>query len=216
MRWIDKLERRWGRLAIPGLMNAILVGQVIAWVIVMMINKNLLYLINLTRAGLLSGQIWRVVTFLFVPPLSLGLSLVLTMYFRWWIGNALSRAWGDFRFMLYILVGMLGALAACLLTGSADSSGLFLSLFFAYAWMWPQQEVLLFFILPIRIKWLGLAAAVIWLFDFLTSGYAGKISLLFGILSFLVFFGPEMAADLKQKALSRKRRRDWEKKINRK
>ena len=119
MRWIDKLERRWGRYGIPNLMNIILVGQLIAWVIVMVINQNFYYAITLNRTSLMSGQIWRVVTFLFVPPLSTGIQLLLTLYFRWWVGNSLQRAWGDFRFMMYILVGMVGALVACLITGSA-------------------------------------------------------------------------------------------------
>ena len=109
MRWIDKLERRWGRYGIPNLMNIILVGQLIAWVIVMVINQNFYYAITLNRTSLMSGQIWRVVTFLFVPPLSTGIQLLLTLYFRWWVGNSLQRAWGDFRFMMYILVGMVGA-----------------------------------------------------------------------------------------------------------
>lgn len=112
MRWIDKLERRWGRYGIPNLMNIILVGQLIAWVIVMVINQNFYYAITLNRTSLMSGQIWRVVTFLFVPPLSTGIQLLLTLYFRWWVGNSLQRAWGDFRFMMYILVGMVGALVA--------------------------------------------------------------------------------------------------------
>ena len=109
MRWIDKLERRWGRYGIPNLMNIILVGQLIAWVIVMVINQNFYYAITLNRTSLMSGQIWRVVTFLFVPPLSTGIRLLLTLYFRWWVGNSLQRAWGDFRFMMYILVGMVCA-----------------------------------------------------------------------------------------------------------
>lgn len=166
MRWIDKLERRWGRYGIPNLMNIILVGQLIAWVIVMVINQNFYYAITLNRTSLMSGQIWRVVTFLFVPPLSAGIQLLLTLYFRWWVGNSLQRAWGDFRFMMYILVGMVGALVACLITGSAGASGIFLSLFFAYAWMWPEQQVLLFFILPIKMKWMGIAAAAMWVLEF--------------------------------------------------
>ena len=63
MRWIDKLERRWGRYGIPNLMNIILVGQLIAWAVVMIINKYFYYAITLDKAALMSGQIWRVVTF---------------------------------------------------------------------------------------------------------------------------------------------------------
>lgn len=216
MRWIDKLERRWGRYDIPNLMNIILVGQLIAWVIVMVINQNFYYAITLNRTSLMSGQIWRVVTFLFVPPLSTGIQLLLTLYFRWWVGNSLQRAWGDFRFMMYILVGMVGALVACLITGSAGASGIFLSLFFAYAWMWPEQQVLLFFILPIKMKWMGIAAAAMWVLEFLTGNFASRVSLLFGIAGFLAFFGGEMFTTAKDAIVSYKRRKDWEKKINRK
>ena len=132
------------------------------------------------------------------------------------VGNSLQRAWGDFRFMMYILVGMVGALAACLITGSAGASGIFLSLFFAYAWMWPDQQVLLFFILPIKMKWMGIAAAAMWVLEFLTGNFASRVSLLFGIAGFLAFFGGEMFTTAKDAIVSYKRRKDWEKKINRK
>lgn len=149
---------------------------------------------------------------MFVPPLSTGIQLLLTLYFRWWVGNSLQRAWGDFRFMMYILVGMVGALVACLITGSAGASGIFLSLFFAYAWMWPEQQVLLFFILPIKMKWMGIAAAAMWVLEFLTGNFASRVSLLFGIAGFLAFFGGEMFTTAKDAIVSYKRRKDWEKK----
>ena len=111
---------------------------------------------------------------------------------------------------------MVGALVACLITGSAGASGIFLSLFFAYAWMWPEQQVLLFFILPIKMKWMGIAAAAMWVLEFLTGNFASKVSLLFGIAGFLAFFGGEMFTTAKDAIVSYKRRKDWEKKINRK
>ena len=109
-----------------------------------------------------------------------------------------------------------GALVACLITGSAGASGIFLSLFFAYAWMWPEQQVLLFFILPIKMKWMGIAAAAMWVLEFLTGNFASRVSLLFGIAGFLAFFGGEMFTTAKDAIVSYKRRKDWEKKINRK
>ena len=99
---------------------------------------------------------------------------------------------------------------------SAGASGIFLSLFFAYAWMWPEQQVLLFFILPIKMKWMGIAAAAMWVLEFLTGNFASRVSLLFGIAGFLAFFGGEMFTTAKDAIVSYKRRKDWEKKINRK
>lgn len=216
MRWIDKLERRYGRYGIPNLMNILLVGQILAWFIIMFINQNLMYWITLSRSGLLSGQIWRVVTFVFMPPIAGAFELLLTLYFRWWVGNALERAWGDFRFLIYVLVGMAGAVLSCLITGSGSALGIFLSLFFAYAWMWPDQQVLLFFILPIKMKWMGAAAAVVWALEFLTGGFSTKVSLIFGIAGFLVFFGREIFLQIRDAIVSYKRRKDWERRVNRK
>lgn len=213
MRWIDKLERRFGRLGIPNLMNIICAAQAVVWFLVMFVNANLYYILSLTRTGLMRGYIWEVVTFLFVPTLTYSaFSLLLQLYFYWWVGNSLERVWGSFRFTLYILIGVLGAVVSCLLTGSAGSSGIFLSLFFAYAWMWPEQQILLFFFIPIRVKWLGLAAAVVWLFNFFSLGVtmAYRASLVFGLAGFLVFFGPELFAWCRDTITSYKRRRDWE------
>lgn len=211
MRWIDKLERRYGRCGIPYLLNIVLAGQLAVWFLVMFVERNLLYLLTLDRAALLHGQIWRLITFVFVPTLTTSpLMLLIELYFYWWVGNSLTRAWGDFRFTVYWLAGMLGAVVSCLLTGAAGTSGLFLSLFFAYAWMWPDQQVLLFFFIPIKIKWLGWAAAAMWLLEFITSRMTLRVSLLFGLAGFLVFFGPELFGWCKERVVSYKRRKDWE------
>ena len=150
MRWIDKLERRHGDLAIPNLINIVLIGQLVVWFVVMFISTFPLEFFPLIRSGLLHGQVWRAVTFIFVPTLTTSpLALLLELYFYWWIGNALTRAWGDFRFTVYWVTGMIGAVLSCLVTGAAGTAGLFYSLFFAYAWLWPEQRILLFFILDI-------------------------------------------------------------------
>ena len=125
-------------------------------------------------------------------------------------GNPPTRARGDLRFTVHWLAGMLGAILSCLITGFGGSSGLFLSLFFAYAWMWPDQQVLLFFFIPIKIKWLGWAAAAMWLLEFITSRMTLRVSLLFGLAGFLVFFGPELFGWCKERVVSYKRRKDWE------
>ena len=211
MRWIDKLERRYGRYGIPNLINIVLVGQILVWFIMMFVEQRVLFLLPLDRAALLHGQVWRLLTFIFVPTLTTRpLTLLLELYFYWWVGNSLTRAWGDFRFTLYWLAGMLGAILSCLITGSGGTSGLFLSLFFAYAWMWPEQRVRLFFILPVKVKWLGWAAGAVWQLEFLFSRLSGRVSLLFGLAGFLLFFGPELYHWCRDTLVSAKRRRDWE------
>ena len=211
MNWLDRLERRYRRFAIPNLINIVLIGQLVAWFIIMFVNSRLLWALPLSRAELFHGQIWRLVSFIFMPSLQTSpFWFVLELYFYWWVGNSLTRAWGDFRFTVYWLAGMLGAILSCLITGFGSSSGLFLSLFFAYAWMWPNQQVLLFFFIPVKVKWLGWAAAAVWAWDFITTGFSGRISLLFGLAGFLRFFGREIWTWCRDTAVNYKRRKDWE------
>ena len=210
MRWIDRLERRFGRWSIPNLMNLVIIGQVVVWFITMFVNYHIYDLLILTRDGLTHLQLWRAVTFIFVPTLTTRiLYLVLEEYFYWWVGTALERAWGDFRFMVYWIAGMAGAILSCLITGYGSTSGLFLSLFFAYAWMWPDQQILLFFLIPLKIKWLGWAAAVFWAIQFIFGSLSVKLSLVFGLAGFLLFFGPELWRWCRDTVVSYKRRRDW-------
>lgn len=210
MTWLDKLERRYGHLGIPYLINIVLGGQLLCWFIVMFIDSRLLFTLTLDRAAILHGQIWRLISFVFMPSLQTSpFWLVLELYFYWWIGNSLTRAWGDFRFTVYWLAGMLGAILSCFLTGYGSSSGLFLSLFFAFAWMWPNMQVLLFFLIPVKVKWLGWASALVWAVQFLRGGFSTRITLLFGLAGFLLFFGKELYDWVKETVVSYKRRKQW-------
>ena len=204
--WLYKMERRFGRYGIPNLAKYLALGQLVVWVIVMFIYGDLLGLITLSRSGLMHGQIWRLVTFVFVPPLTFNpLYLVLDLYFLYFVGTSLENSWGSFRFTLYYLIGMAGAIVSCLLLGTYSSSTLLYSLFFAFACLYPDVEVLLFFILPIKVKWMGIAAAALYLWDFLWAGMWYKLGMVLGLVNFFLFFGPT----LWQNYQNRKRREAW-------
>lgn len=204
--WLYKMERRFGRYGIPNLAKYLALGQLVVWVIVMFFYGDLLGLITLSRSGLMHGQIWRLVTFVFVPPLTFNpLYLVLDLYFLYFVGSSLENSWGSFRFTLYYLIGMAGAVVSCLLLGTYSSSTLLYSLFFAFACLYPDVEVLLFFILPIKVKWMGIAAAALYLWDFLWAGMWYKLGMVLGLVNFFLFFGPT----LWQNYQNRKRREAW-------
>lgn len=204
--WLYKMERRFGRYGIPNLAKYLALGQLVVWVIVMFFYGDLLGLITLSRSGLMHGQIWRLVTFVFVPPLTFNpLYLVLDLYFLYFVGTSLENSWGSFRFTLYYLIGMAGAVVSCLLLGTYSSSTLLYSLFFAFACLYPDVEVLLFFILPIKVKWMGIAAAALYLWDFLWAGMWYKLGMVLGLVNFFLFFGPT----LWQNYQNRKRREAW-------
>ena len=210
MNWIDKLERRYGNLGIPYLINGLMIGQLAAGLIVLLFDWKFASMISLSRISVLQGQIWRLVTFLFQPIWLGGVLGVLNLVFYFWIGNALTRVWGDFRMTLFMALGVLGAWVGCFLTGSAGPSAIFQSMLFAYTWLWPDQMVLLFGIIPFKMKYLGWYELFVWVVQFLMGSLITKISLVLSLLGFLVFFGREVFDWCRDTLTGYKRRRDWE------
>ena len=204
MKWLDKLERRFSPYAIPNLINYVVLGQVAVYLVALLLRGDIANFLTLSRAGLLAGQPWRLITFVLVPDNYQPIYFAIGCYFTWYIGTALERQWGTGWFNLYYLFGMAGAWLACAVTGYGSAYSLSLSLFLAFAMLYPEAELLLFFILPVKVKWLGWVSAGLWLLEFLAAGLAGKLALVCGMLGFWLFFGP--GAWRSVKAWDRRRR----------
>ena len=195
---------------IPNLMLYVVIGNVVLGLLSNFSNGNFLSFFSYTLSGLLHGQVWRLVTFLF-QPIWLGSALgVLNLVFYFWVGNALTRVWGDFRMTLYIALGMLGAWISCFLTGYASCEPIFMSLLLAYAWLWPNQTVLLMGIIPFKIKYLGWYEMAWWAVRFFRGGFPTKVCLVLGLAGFWAFYGREVFDWCVDTVKSWKRRRDWE------
>ena len=106
MTWLDKLERRFGFLGIPGLIRIVIGFTALVWAL-MWLNPNFRFALDLDPARIRHGEVWRLVTYIFLPQ-TLSLWIILALWFLWFIGEGLERAWGAFRFTLYFLVGMVG------------------------------------------------------------------------------------------------------------
>jgi hypothetical protein len=203
MPLLSKLERLLGRFAIPNLSLYLIIGQVFFWGLAMMTGFNV-ERIALLPAAVLAGEGWRVVTFLFFPP-TLGtdvLSLVF-MAFGWYMfylmGSALEHYWGDFRYNAFIGLGWLLTVAAAFVTPGRYASYLFLtgSVFLAFARLNPDFELLIFFILPVKIKWLAL---IMWLgfgFTLIVGPWAGRLAVLAATGNFLIFFAGDIANQIR-------------------
>ncbi|MGI5988832.1 MAG: rhomboid family intramembrane serine protease [Lachnospiraceae bacterium] len=163
--WNPK-RRGPGRFAISGLMRWIVIGYVIGYFLCIFGLEGWL---NLNPALILRGQIWRIVTFLLIPPYSGNvLFLAFTLYFYLLIGNALENFWGTVKFNEYYFGGVLIQIAASLLiyifTGNSlifTTSYINMSLFLAFAVEAPNAEILLFFVLPVKMIWLAVIDGVI-------------------------------------------------------
>lgn len=195
MNALDKLERRFGRLALPRVTLYLVVGQVLFYVLGAF-DPGLLPLLELEGAQVLRGEVWRLVTFLFVPPLAHPIFAFFAWYLFYLMGSALEHQWGAFRYNAFLLIAWAATLAVAFAmpahpTGNAYIGG---SVFLAFAWLYPDFELYLFFVLPVKIRWLALVTWIWYGIRVLTGSWTERLLVLASILNILVFFGREMLA----------------------
>jgi membrane associated rhomboid family serine protease len=210
MSLLDSLERRFGRFAIPGLIRIVAGFNALVFVLERL-NPQLVHMLDLNRAAILHGQIWRLVTYIFIPATDSPIWILFVLLFLWFIGEGLERAWGAFRLNLFYLVGMIGTTVAAFFFGN-DRSNMMLnaSLFFAFANFYPEEVIYVFFILPVKVKWLAWVSAALLLLGFVTGPNSYRMALLAAFANYLIFFGPGIisAARNRQQVAGRRRRFD--------
>jgi hypothetical protein len=187
-RILARLERRFGRYAIPNLIVYIVGGMAIVWALKFVrpeIEERLL----LDMAAVRRGEVWRLVMFLFIPPRSSDFWILINLYFTWWVGSSLNEHWGAFKFNAYYFLGALGTILAAVLTGPTTNVWLDASMFLAFATLFPDVSILLFFVLPIRVKWLGLIAAAGIAISAATGGWGVRTSIAAALVNYVLFFG---------------------------
>lgn len=196
------------RFGIPNLMRVIVIGNVAVYVLMLLTqanDANALSFLTFNLNALLHGEVWRLVTFVFVPAYSSPFALLISLYFYHWIGSTLERQWGTAKFNLYYISGalltVLGVVLASLITGNpyltaAGTGYVNLSMFFAFAFLFPDTTVLLFFILPVRMKWLAYLDGALFAFDIIKAigahNWAGVVLPIVALLNFAVFIWPEV------------------------
>jgi membrane associated rhomboid family serine protease len=212
---LDKLERKLGRFAIPNLVTFLVAGQVGSWILSKTPQGGaFLNALELYVPAVLRGEVWRLISFMFVAP-SGGLfgDLFLIFYFllMFMYGRALEAQWGEFRFNAYVFVGWLATVAAAFLVGRGTNLFVMESLLFAFAYLFPDYELRLFFILPVKIKWIALLVAAQMIYSaylYVASGaWPGALLVVAGVLNFVLFFGRDMVRRLRGRARRTSRRR---------
>lgn len=210
-RWLDKLNRKFGRYGIRNLMTFIVGGMAVVYLMELLVYPmtgfSLISVLAFNRNAVLHGQIWRLITFIFIPPDSSILFILFSLYFYWLIGNVLENQWGAFRFNLYYLCGMVCTVIAGMITGYATNSYLNLSLFLAFALMYPDYQVMVFFILPVKMKYLALLDAVGLVALFIMDSWAGRVALLVSLGNVILFFWHDFINGIQ----NAKRRYEWRK-----
>lgn len=206
-RSIDRFCVLHPNFGIPGLMRFIIAGNVLVFLLNSFSRTAGVYaLLSFHFGAVLQGQVWRIFTFPFVPNDSSAFYLLISCYFYYWIGSTLEREWGQAKFTIYyasgIVLTMLGAILAYFLPGGmayavvAGTMYVNLAMFFAFAMLYPNAQVLLFFIIPIKMKWLAILDGLLFAADILASigsgHYVGAITAVMALLNFFVFFMPDL------------------------
>ena len=211
MTLLDKIERRFGFLGIPGLTRIIVGLTALVWGLIWL-NPDFRFALDLDPARILHGEVWRLITYIFLPQ-TLSLWVILALWFLWFIGEGLERAWGAFRLTLYFLVGMIGTTAAAFFFGANFSNGmLIVSLFFAFARFYPEEVIYILFILPMKIKWLAWIMGAFLLFGFVVNGMSYRMALVAAFANYLIFFGPEIIHEARHRTEVSVRRKRFESK----
>ena len=204
-REIEKFCRRHPNFGIPNLMRYIVIANVVFWLLGA-VNRPLMSYLLFSPALILRGQIWRLISFVFIPP-STGLLAFIAFYFYYWIGTTLENQWGTGQFTIYFFTGViltiLYGFGIYFITGKSvllSSTYIYLSMFFSFAALFPDMQVLFLFIIPVKMKYLALIDAAFFLFSVITTPFPENLLPVVAILNFLVFCGGDLKRMLPRKA----------------
>lgn len=227
---LNKMERKFGRYAISNLSLYIVIAYVIGYILSL---TGTLDFLRLDPYLILKGQVWRIVTWIIVPPSSLGIFTIIMLFFYYSLGTNLERTWGTFRYNIYIFGGMfftlLGAfilfvLYAIVLKQPADTVGMIvgysfstyyinMSIFLAFATMYPNMQVLLYFIIPIKMKWMAIVYAFFIVLTMIQGSFATRVAVIMSLLNYIIFFlGTRNFKSISPKEV--KRRADFRNAVN--
>lgn len=230
MKLITKLEQRFGRYGIHNLTIYIIICYAVGYAL-QLLQPNMLNYLTLDPGLILSGQVWRIFTWVLVPPSSLDIFTIIMLYFYYSIGATLERTWGTFRYTLYIFSGLIftviGAFILYLMTGdlyTMTNLGMAFSTYYistsillAFAATYPDMQVLFWFIFPLKIKWLGILYGAQILYQIVNCLRSGvwfmAIPITASLLNFVIFFfATRNMARFNPRQV--KRRRDYQRAVN--
>ncbi len=201
MKFLDTLERRLGNIPRINITYYLILGQIFVFFLTTFYTR---YEGMFTLRGdlVLQGQWWRVITFIFEPITRSFIFAAFVWYIFYMYGTVLERLWGTFRYLIYILIVTIGSIAVSFIFPLIPVSNGFIytSIFLAFAYQFPDFQLLLFFILPVKVKWLALITWIGIGVTFISGPVPIKILTIVSVLNFILFFGEEILLNLKDRS----------------
>ena len=198
---IDRFCALHPNLGVPGLMRYIIGGNVVFYLLQMFAGNGTLSFLALEPAAVLRGEIWRIFTY-FLFPSDDGIFLLISCMFYYWVGSSLERIWGSTKFTVYYFSGVLLTALASIVVYLVDGIPMYIAgasyinsaMFFAFAIYNGDAIIRIFFILPIKMKWLAWFEAglyVVVVVSSLLSGMLGYAMMpVIALMNLFVFFSP--------------------------
>jgi MFS family permease len=212
MNFITKMERKYGKYAIPNLTRYLIFTYVLSYLLTF-VSGNIMGYFFLDVYQIFHGQAWRILTWMLIPPSSLNLFTIIMLFFYFSIGTTLEKTWGDFKYNLYIFGGIFAtiigafllylgtlllhdplnaALASAAYSGAFSTYYISFSLFLGFALTYPEMRVFLFFLIPVKIKILALIYLAFMIFGIFQNAAAGEwgmiVVIVCSLLNVIVFF----------------------------
>lgn len=243
MKFLNKLERKYGKYAIDNLTLILILGYVIGYVI-NLVNDRMFGYLTLNPYMIMKGQVWRLISWILVPPSELSLFTVVMLFFYYSIGRTLEQTWGKFKYNIFIISGIIFTVVSAMVAyfilpssvygmyniSEVNTSETFqfvkgyiisfyvstyyinLSIFLLFAALYPDMQVMLYFIIPIKIKWLAYLDLALMAYEIYKYGFVCGVIVFASLLNFLIFFVLILQAKGNTTANAR-RKRDYQKKV---
>ena len=215
-RLMSNFERKFGKYAIPNL-TILLIGCYVIGYLMQLINTDFIDFLTLDVYKIVTrGQVWRIISWILVPPESFDIFTIIMLFFYYSIGTTMERTMGYYKYNVFIFRGIaltvVGAFACfgfCyLLYGGVLSEGspqivqmifeqtayLFstyyinMSIFLAFAIVYPNMQVLLMFVIPVKVKWMGIIYVAFLLYSFYVGPLFTKFAIGASLVNVLIFF----------------------------
>jgi hypothetical protein len=221
---MGELKRRYYRFVyknankgIPNLMQSVVLAMATLFVadllFSMMGRPGLMDLFIFDRNRILSGEVWRVLSFIILPPNYSPIFIIFALYLYWMMGKFLESFWGILKFNLFYFSGVLFTLIGGLILGATTNTYLNMSIFFAFALINPNFELRLFFFLPVKIKYLAMINAAFYVLMIFLSPWAEKVAIFVSLFNVLLFFGGTMFRGIKSFIQRKIKHLKWKNKI---
>lgn len=221
---MSSLKKKWNIFlfrnsdkGIPNLSKSIVISMatlfVAHWALTMLGRPGFLSYLNFDRDLIFSGQVWRLITFIFIPPNLSFIFIIFALYLFWYMGSSLEAFWGVLKFNLFYFCGVIFTIIGGMILGSTVNEYLNFSILLAFAIINPNFEIMLFFFIRVKMKYIAIINLIFYAVMLVIVPLAEKTAIIISFVNILLFFGPTMYRGIRNFIERKIHKRKWQRKM---